>query len=122
MYCSNPECRRYFVPERSDQKHCNKRCRRRAYQIKRTRNGENTTNHLCQTKNCMNKVRLTKRQARYSRKHYGKVLCDECKASTAIKQVTATAAVTEGIITDPYEEGLFIPDTTPDYGLVCPLG
>jgi len=118
MYCSNPECRRYFEPVRSDQKHCNDRCRRRAYQIRRTRNRENAMNYCCQANGCRNKIKMTKRQARYSQKHYGAVLCDECKASTSITRITAS----EGIITDPYEEGLFIPEERPDYGLVCPLG
>ncbi len=118
MHCHNPECRRYFEPGRSDQKHCCDKCRRRAHQIKRTRKSQGARVYHCENDGCGSKVKLTKRQARYSRKHYGMVLCDECKASASIKRIT----VGEGIINDPYEDGLFVPGRMSDYSLVCPLG
>jgi hypothetical protein len=46
------------------------------------------------------------------------ILCDECKANESISRIT----VSDGIITDPYEDGLFIPGKMSDYSLVCPLG
>ena len=118
MYrCQNPECQCEFTPVRSDQKHCNPRCRRRAYQISRT-NGEKVRSYVCEAPGCENEIKRKKHEVSYSRKHYGCILCDECKANTSLARIT----VDKGIITDPYEDGLFIPGEMSDYSLVCPLG
>ena len=116
--CANPDCQRPFEPGRIDQRHCSPRCRKRAHQKRRTREGHELTTVHCEAPGCGRAMTMTKVHARHLRRYYGDILCKKCQEAE-LERFTKY----EGPMSDPYQEGLFIPATAPvDPALVCPHG